>query len=394
MTKHDVIIIGGGPGGSVAATHLSQNGLDVAIIEKEEFPRFHIGESLLPASMPIFKKIGFYDTLSSGKYIEKWGARFIDYINDDEVYFGFSGGFNSEIPMAFEVERQMFDRDILDHAKKNGVTIYQPETVIEVTISEDSVYVRTNKNEFTCKYIMDVSGRDSLLGMKMDLRKANKALNNVAVFSHYKNVKRQSGQHAGDIIIGLLPKKSWTWIIPFQGEVTSVGVVRSSELFDGEKDWLAYLENTLNESATVKELMAGAERIGEVRRIGNYSHTCDQFYGDRWILCGDAALFLDPIFSSGVHMSISSSFFASEALLQIFSKDGSFNDNGLGAAYEAKVRLGAKRFYGLISLFYEGRFVEQMKKTLQRENMHKGFISAVAGDVWNEENFLFSKGAL
>lgn len=118
MKKHDVLIIGGGPGGSTAGTVLSQNGLDVGIIEREQFPRFHIGESLLPASMPLFKEIGFYDTLNSGKYLAKWGARFIDYKTQDEVYFGFTDGLNTDIPMAFEVPRAEFDKDILEHAKK------------------------------------------------------------------------------------------------------------------------------------------------------------------------------------------------------------------------------------------------------------------------------------
>jgi flavin-dependent dehydrogenase len=394
MKKHDVLIIGGGPGGATAATILSKNGLNVGLIEREEFPRFHIGESLLPATMPIFKEIGFYDTLNSGKYIQKWGARFIDYQTDDEVYFGFTDGLNTDIPMAFEVERSIFDIDILNHARKSGATIYQPENVIETQITETGVYLRTNKDEYSASYLMDISGRDSLLGKKMNMRNANKTLNNVAVFTHYKGVERKAGRDEGDIIVGLLPQRSWTWLIPFKGDTTSVGVVRSAEFIGAEKDWADYLERSLKESPRVAKILQHAERTMEVQRIGNYSHTCETFYGDRWILSGDAAMFLDPIFSSGVHMTVSSSKFAAEALLKIFHSQGSFKDQGIGAAYEEKVRLGAKRFYGLISLFYEGRFVEQMKKTLQRENLRKGFTSAVAGDVWNEDNFLFSKSVL
>src|SRR5580692_11378368 len=120
MKKHDVIIVGGGPGGSTLAAFLAKKGYDVGLFERESYPRFHIGESLLPATMPIFKETGFYEKLNSGKYIQIYGARFIDYMTDEEVYFGFEGGFNAEIPSAFEVERAEFDRDILDHAGKCG----------------------------------------------------------------------------------------------------------------------------------------------------------------------------------------------------------------------------------------------------------------------------------
>lgn len=394
MKKHDVLIIGGGPGGSVAGSVLSQKGLDVGIIEREVFPRFHIGESLLPASMPLFKEIGFYDALNNGKYIAKWGARFIDYKTEDEIYFGFADGLNPEIPMAFEVPRADFDQDLLNHAKKSGAQIYQPETVKQIHLKENGVHLITDKDEYEADYLMDISGRDSLLGKKLNMREANKTLNNVAVFSHYKNVKRQPGHNEGDIIIGLLPNRSWTWLIPFKGEVTSVGVVRSQHIFDGEDNWSDYLDRTLKESSTVKDYLQHAERGMETQRIGNYSHTCERFFGDRWILAGDAALFLDPIFSSGVHMSVSSSKMAAEALWQLFPKKESFQKSGVGAQYEAKVRLGAKRFYGIISMFYKDDFISNMTKTLQRENMRKGFTSLVAGDVWNEDNFLFTKGVI
>lgn len=278
--------------------------------------------------------------------------------------------------------------------KKNGATVYQPETVKEINITDQGVHLRTDKDEYSAPYLMDISGRDSLLGKKNNMRQANKSLNNVAVFSHYTKVKRAAGNHEGDIVVGLLPSNSWTWLIPFKGEITSVGVVRSLSKFDGEENWDNYLDRTLKESPAVADLLANAVKGPEVHRIGNYSHTCDYFFGDRWILAGDAALFLDPIFSSGVHMSVSSSKLAAEALLKIFHGKGSFKDQGLGAEYEQKVRLGAKRFYGLISMFYNESFVSQMKRTLERENMRKAFTSVVAGDVWNEDNFLFSKNVI
>ncbi len=377
----------------MAGAVLARAGLDVGIIEREEYPRFHIGESLLPASMPLLKEIGFYDTLSSGKYITKCGARFIDYQNEDEVYFGFAEGWNPDIPTAFEVERCEFDADILQHAVKCGAKLYQPEEVIEMEMTDKGVRLQTDKNRFEAEYLMDVSGRDSLIGKRMKMRQVNADLNNVAVFAHYKGVKRRPGMDEGDITIGLLPNRAWTWIIPFKGEVTSVGVVASAK-FRGEQDLETYLNDYLLKSSTVRDFMKDAERIGELRSIGNYSHTCEKFFGDRWILSGDAALFLDPIFSSGVHMSLSSSKFAAETILKAWGDKRALTSADLGAPYEARVRKGAKRFHNLISLFYDGNFVEQMKKTLARENMRKGFTSAVAGDVWNETNFLFSKGVL
>ncbi len=395
MNKHDVIIIGGGPGGSVAASTLAKAGLDVLIIEREEFPRFHIGESLLPASMPIFKKIGFYSDLDNGKYIRKYGARFIDYSNDDEVYFGFQEGLNPDIPLAFEVERSHFDKDILAHAVVCGAKIHQPETVVAVDVTATGARVKTNLSEYACDYVMDVTGRDSFLGKKLSSREANKGLNNVAVFAHYKGVHRYAGLAEGDITIGLLPEGAWTWIIPFKNGVTSVGVVSSSSNFAGEIDMEAYLNRCLCGSDRVRGYMEKSERISDVRSVGNYSHTSDKFFGERWILAGDAALFLDPIFSSGVHMSISSSSFAAETILRAINENhASLTEPGRGDAYESKVRLGAKRFRNLIMMFYEGRFVGQMKKVLHREHVRRGFTSAIAGDVWNEDNYLFEKNVL
>jgi flavin-dependent dehydrogenase len=390
----DVIIIGGGPGGSTAAAFLRQAGLEVVIFEREEYPRFHIGESLLPASMPIFKETGFYETLAAGEYIEKYGARFIDYRNDDEVYFGFDNGLNREIPMAFEVERAKFDRDILNHARKLGCEVRQPERVREVEFLDDRVRVHATGGVLEARFVMDCSGRDSFFGKRMKMRHAHKDLNNFAVFAHYDGVERYAGRDEGDITIGLLADRAWTWIIPFKGGKTSVGVVASSSLTPMGGDPAAYLEERLLGSPRMREMMKNAERESEVITIANYSHGNESFVGDRWICSGDAAAFLDPIFSSGVHVSVQSSKLAALTVIEALKTGVTLRQNDLHTRYEQTVRKGVERFRNLIQLFYQGHFVEQMKKTLQRDNMRAVFTSAVSGDMWNDANFLFDKGVL
>ncbi len=396
MKNHDIIILGGGPGGSTLAAYLARRGFDVAIIERERFPRFHIGESLLPASMPIFKETGFYDKLASGKYIQKFGARFIDHHTDDEVYFGFEGGLNRDIPMAFEVERSELDTDLLEHAKSCGATVYQPERAKGFEFHSTGAKVTTNLGEYACKYLVDATGRDALLGKNFKMRSVNTDLNNVAVFSHFTGVKRHEGKNEGDITIGLLPENAWTWVIPFKGERTSVGVVCSSSKFalQGAADLGDYLDRMVSSSARLREAMKDADRCNEVSVVSNYSHTTETITGDRWLMIGDAAVFLDPIFSSGVHVSISSARLAANVLTQCMRSGCGIRDNGIGQLYQEELMKGVNRFHSLISLFYKTNFVESMKKTITLTNMREAFTSAVAGDMWNDENFLFKMKVL
>lgn len=394
MIETDVIVVGGGPCGSVVGSYLAKGGARCVIFESEEYPRFHIGESLLPASMPLFKDIGFYPQLASGKYIEKYGARFIDYKNDDEIYFGFNDGLNPDIPMAFEVERCEFDKDILTHAQVMGVDVHQPEKVLDVVFLESHVEVQTNKARYRSQFLVDTTGRDCILGKKMMMRHEHRDLNNFAVFAHFTGVERYPGKHEGDITIGLLSERAWTWIIPFKGNRTSVGVVASSGQRHAGESFADYFNRRVLSSPRVQSMMKNATQETEFMNIANYSHGNESFVGDRWICAGDAAAFLDPIFSSGVHVAVTSGRLAARAVLDALKEQVTLRAEGRHQQYEETVRRGVKRFHNLISLFYQGSFVSQMKKTLQRDNMRAGFTSAVAGDMWNEDNFLFEKGVL
>lgn len=394
MKSHDVLIVGGGPGASTLGALLARQGVDVGLVEKETFPRFKIGESLLPCSMDVFRESGVFDKLDAGKYIRKFGAKFICHKRNEQIYFDFSDNGSFSKSMAFEVERAEFDSDLLEHASECGVTVYQPETVTEMRFGEGFAEVITDRQTFRARYVADASGRAALLGNKMHMRQANTDLNNVAVFAHFQGVKREPGRREGDIIIGLLPNHAWSWTIPFKGNKTSVGVVTNAKFVDKERVLEDYIEKSIRCSPLFEELMEKAERVTDVMVLSNWSHTCERFFGDRWIAVGDAAAFLDPIFSSGVHVSVSSALMVSRVLSRALKSDASLSEPALGPAYEKDLRRGVKRFHNLIRLFYDTDFVGDMQTILQRPHTRRAFTAAVAGDVWDEDNVAFKMGAL
>ncbi|MEZ4814353.1 MAG: NAD(P)/FAD-dependent oxidoreductase [Bdellovibrionota bacterium] len=394
MKNYDVAVLGAGPGGSQAATLLARAGFKTIQIERLEFPRFRIGESLLPASMPLLKESGFYPKLASGKYIEKFGARFIDYKTDEEVYFGFSGGLNSEIPSAFEVPRAEFDADMLGHAVSVGVELWQPCTVDDVTIESDAIVLQTANGAIRAKFLIDASGRQSVVGKKLNYKKLGGDFNNLGVFAHFKGVERAPDKNEGDIRIGILRDKSWSWQIPFKGNVTSVGVVSRSKEIPKDDNLEQYLLDAVSGTPKMKDYMKSAERISDIQYVSNYAQECEKFWGARWLLVGDAAKFLDPCFSSGVHNSIQSATFAAKTIINALNTSQDLEVSKLGENYEKDFRKGIDRFHSLIELFYSDDFVPQMKKTLQRKELEKAFTSAVAGDMWDDNNVLFQRSIL
>jgi len=387
-----VLIIGGGPGGSTLGTLLSQNGVDVGLFEREAFPRFRIGESLLPASMDILKETGFYKILEGGQYLRKYGAQFIGHHVAEEIYFDFADGLNPDHEMAFEVPRAKFDSDILDFAIGQGLKVYQPEQVREVQIRANFVEVTTNRETYRAKYVADASGRSAFLGKQLKMSHPNRDFDRVAVFAHYVGVQRPEGKREGDIIIGILPDRSWSWMIPFLGNRTSVGAVVGVKNLDKRAGLENYLQNQVNECPFFKSAMKNAKRMTEVQAISNYSHQCETTIGERWITLGDAAVFLDPVFSSGVHLSLYSAKMAAQVMGESLTSGIPLNSQNHSINYEAKLQVGVKRFHSLIRIFYDSEFVTRMQKMLTLKNTRRAFTAAIAGDMWNEDNFLFKMG--
>jgi flavin-dependent dehydrogenase len=394
ILHHDVIIIGAGPGGSTLAAILAQKGVDVAIIEKQVFPWFKVGESLLPYSMDILKRSGAFEKIDSGKYIRKYGAQFLDHREQGEVYFEFLHALDEQHPFAFQVERAEFDHDLLKHAASVGAKVYQPETVERIVETEKDVTVETDKHIFHGKFLADSSGRRAMMGQQLKIRTRKNGFNNVAVFSHFENVKRPPERQAGDIIIGILPNKAWSWMIPFTGPITSVGVVVDAQTYKGCEFNEAFLRERLCTHPKLESAMADAKCMRPTQMASNYSESCTSFLGSRWILVGDAATFLDPVFSTGVHVSLQSASFAADVVLEALEKNVTLPQTVFGPSYESRVLLGVTRLKSLLRMFYDTDFIPAMKKAMKRTEIMKSFTSVVGGDAWNDENELFKMNVL
>ncbi len=393
--KFDVAVIGGGPGGSTIAALLAKKNHSVVLIEKESYPHFKIGESLLPHSMDILKKSGVYDRIDNGKYIRKYGASFIDHRESKPLYFEFANGLDSDHAFAFEVPRDQFDKDLLEHAQELGVHVLQPSTVQSVTFKDDRVEMDTDTVQLSATFVVDASGRAAVLGKKFQSRQKNQHFfNNVAVYNHYRNVKRDVQEQEGDIVIGILPEQCWSWHIPFKGEVTSVGVVFSPESFKKHKNNPNLIEEKLQCHPKFKDMMAEAEPLGPLKTAANYSYASEKKLGERWIMVGDAATFLDPVFSSGVHLSLRSAELSAEVIDEALKANTTLTRTQSGKNYDTTLQKGVDRFQSLLLLFYQSPFYKHMSKTIEKDFLYKSFTSAIGGDMWNEDNCLFRLGVL
>ncbi len=315
---YDVAIIGGGPAGSTAATLLAQAGRRVIVFERERFPRFHIGESLLPFSTQTFDRLGVREKLDR-TFLPKYGGQIVAACGTRDAKFYFKDGFRSRRDRAYQVTRSEFDKLLLDHSREHGAQVREQTEVKELTFTTDRVKIdiknSTGANEtLEARYLLDCSGRQTVLGNFYDLKKTYDHLQKFSVFAHYENVDRAEGID-GTLIRMVRGLDRWFWIIPLTSTRASVGVVMDTKTFRAMKlSPEAALEKCISEQPTVMERMTRAERVSPVYSASDFSYRNTKFFGDRWLLAGDAAGFIDPVFSSGVFLAIMSAEKAADTL--------------------------------------------------------------------------------
>jgi flavin-dependent dehydrogenase len=313
----DIVIVGGGPAGSTAGTLLAKQGWNVAIFEKEEFPRFKIGESLLPGSLRTFERMGVKEKIDRADVIVKYGGKIISACGTRSNRFLFCDVFRCKYPTSYQVERSMFDKLLLDHAAESGCQVSQGTLVTDLAFESDGVTVRTDDNVFRAKYLIDCSGRNSLIGSRFKLRQNYPHLKKFSLFAHFEGVDREPGID-GTLTKMIRGKDRWIWIIPITAKKTSIGVVFDAQTFKRMKmEPETAFHQILQENPKVIEQMSRAERITEVHATGDFSFRNKRLTGERWVLAGDAAGFIDPVWSSGVFIAILSGEKAADMLDRI-----------------------------------------------------------------------------
>jgi flavin-dependent dehydrogenase len=344
----DFAVAGGGPAGSSAAISLGQRGHSVVLFERETFPRFHIGESLLSTANDAFAALGVTKQIEAASFPPKWGARLFTHDGQSGRYVDFTCVREVTKPQTYQVCREEFDRILLERAREVGVDVREACNVIACEFAPDAAILDVASRadaptgRVRVRALVDATGRGGLLARKFNLRSEEPRLANIAIYSHYTNVPRLQGPRPDDIRLVARNDAGWFWLIPISKELTSVGVVLPKALYrtlangDSSEETL---NRTISDTPIVAELMREARREWPVRVEKDFSYSASAYAGDRWILAGDAGSFLDPVFSTGVSIAMESGIEAAAELHRALAR----NDFS-AASFAAFSRRQRKRF--------------------------------------------------
>lgn len=385
----DVAVIGGGPAGAATATLLARNGRDVAVFEKGHHPRFHIGESLIPQTLPLLEKLGVLDQVDKTVGLLKPGAHFHSdtHPNAQQTYY-FREAWDKQWPHAYEVRRSEFDKMLFDNAKASGARTFEGARVVAVDSNSDGssrIRVRLDDGEeqlWDARYVVDASGRDTLLSSTHKLKQKNRRHNSAAVYGHYRNVPRQDGEDEGNITVYWF-EHGWFWLIPLKGGIMSVGAVCWPEyLKTRDCSPAEFLERTWALSPSLSKRMEHAELEGEVRATGNFTYFSRTAAGKGYLLVGDAFAFLDPVFSSGIHLALTGAFKAAGTVDAIL--DNPRKQRRLTREYERYLRRGMKVFAWFIYRFNTVALHNLFMSPRDVQRMPEAVTTMLAGDVFRK----------
>lgn len=384
----DFAVAGGGPAGSSTATSLGQRGHSVVLFERETFPRFHIGESLLSTANDAFAALGVTKQIESASFPAKWGARLFTHDGQSGRYVDFTDVREVTRPQTYQVCRQEFDRILLERAREVGVHVREACNVTGCEFTPDAAILDVASrvdgatSRLRVRALVDATGRGGLLARKFNLRTEEPRLANIAIFSHYTNVPRLEGPRPDDIRLIARSDAGWFWLIPISKELTSVGVVLPKALYhrlaNGSPD--ETLNRTIADTPIVAELMREARREWPVRVEKDFSYSASTYAGDRWILAGDAGSFLDPVFSTGVSIAMESGIEAAAELHRALIRND-FSASGF-AAFSRRQRKRFETYRRFVTGFYTPQFRDIFFSPEPPPLIFRSVVTMLAGK-WN-----------
>jgi flavin-dependent dehydrogenase len=393
-SKYDVVVVGGGPGGSVCAARLVQKGLSVLVLEREVFPRFHLGESLLPGSLPYLDELGVLPKVKE-RFIEKHGARFHDDIahTGRVMRFGFEMAFDARYPFAFQVPRDQYDQLLLEHAAALGAEVRHQWTVTKFLRDQSGVRGVEAKDpsgavhRIEARFVVDATGRDAQTAHADRSTTRIDRLDKSAFYSHYRGVPRAPGREEGDIDIVVF-EAGWFWFIPFKDGRTSVGAVVSSAWVKehrrvGDGSPSAILDEAIRQSPSATKLTGAAERQWPAMVAADFSYRVNERRGDGWIQVGDAGGFIDPLFSSGAHIAVTTGFLGADAIVAALAAGDVRKERF--ADWDEVTRLGTDTFTDAVRAFYVGGLRRYIFAEKQHTYLRRAITSLLAGDVFSRD---------
>ncbi|MFG2533171.1 NAD(P)/FAD-dependent oxidoreductase [Streptomyces sp. NPDC048516] len=404
----DVAIIGGGPGGSTMASYLAAAGLTVGVFESEMFPRPHVGESLVPATTPVLTEIGVMDQIDAAGFAKKYGAAWTSAESRNVPHNGFAGldhDWSAEVMFVerdqpgverdytYHVDRSKFDLILLKHAETLGANVFSGARVLKVDFDSDPDIVTLNCRfgprtvDFTARMVVDASGRQTTLGRQLKFKVPDPVFNQYAIHSWFEGLDRSALSVAAEktdyIYVHFLPiEDTWVWQIPITDTITSVGVVtQKSRIAASGKDREQHFWDFVASRPELFDALKQSERVKPFKTEGDYSYSMKQICGDRFVLIGDAARFVDPIFSSGVSVALNSARLAAKDIIAAHEA-GDFSRERF-APFESKLRRAVTNWCEFISIYY--RLNVLFTAFVQDPRYRIDVLKMLQGDFYDDE---------
>src|SRR5215470_749128 len=390
-TDFDVIVMGGGPAGSTVASILAREGRRVVLFEKEQFPRHHIGESLMTDTYRTFERMGLLDKLKQSPFVRKYSVQFANSVGKESRPFYFFEANHHESAVTWQVTRAVFDQMLIEHAEEQGATVYQKTQVKQVlfdgarAVGVEALMTDGSLQRFNAKVVVDATGQSAMLSNKFRWRMRDPKLKKAVLFSYFKGAQREPDLNGGATLVlrTQVGSNGWFWYIPLEDDITSVGIVADPEyLVKGRGQDLAKIfHEEIEKCEPCRRRVEGSERVDKIYSILDYSYRSKHNSGDGFILIGDAYGFLDPIYSSGVLLALKMAELAADAIHDAFKHDD-FSGERLGQ-FQSKLDEGIESMRKLVYAFYnEGFSFSQFLRKYPEHRVH--VINLLIGDVFRE----------